>query len=192
MTQPATSLDATLAVAASVVEVLAQHGAEALIIGAMALAVHRYPRDTVDLDLATAIDPRELLAIAQELRATGLEVQVHLPDAEDPLGGVIDVRGEGADLVQVVNFLNPPAGGFPRLVADASATATPLIPGKPLKVVDLATLVVFKLYAGGSKSRLDVLELLARNPELDLEQLRARCREYGLEGELDGVLGMAR
>jgi len=190
MTQAPTSLQATLTLASSVVDVLAGHNAQAVIIGAMALAVHRYPRDTVDLDLATAIDPHQLDSIAQELLAKGYDVEVHKADGGDPLGGVIDVRAQGADLVQVVNFMNPPAGGFPRIVADAVATATTLVPGEPLQVVDLPTLIAFKLYAGGPKSRLDILELLERNAELDLEQLRARCRDYRLEGELDAVLGM--
>ncbi len=192
MTGFPTSLDATLATARSVIEVLKAHNADAVIIGAMALAVHRYPRDTVDLDLATAIDPQHLEPIAQELRALGYDVQLHEADADDPLGGVMDVRAEGADLVQIVNFLNPPAGGIPRLVAEAAATATTLIPGEPLRVADLPALIAFKLYAGGPKSRLDILELLERNPELDMQRLRVLCRDYRLDGELDTVLSMAR
>jgi hypothetical protein len=192
MTTVAPTLDATLAIAKRVVEVLKAHNAEAVIIGAMALAVHRYPRDTVDLDLATAIDPRHLSSIAAQLRADGYEVELHLPDAEDPLGGVVDVRGAGGDLVQVVNFMNPPASGFPRLVADAAASAIALVPDDPLKVADLASLIAFKLYAGGPKSRLDLLELLERNPELDIERLRALCRDYRLDAELESVLNPAR
>jgi hypothetical protein len=192
MTVQATTLDATLAVATHVVDVLKAHHADAVIIGAMALAVHRYPRETVDLDLATATDPEHLESIAQELRGLGYEVQVYPADADDPLGGVIDVRAVGADLVQVVNFMNPPSGGFPRLVADAAASATHLVPGGRLKVADLPTLIAFKLYAGGPKSQLDLLELLARNPELDIEQLRALCKDYRLDEALDAVLSMGR
>lgn len=181
--------EATLRAADDVVGALAERGAEALLIGAMALAVHRYPRDTVDLDLATAIDRSALDAVARALRDRGYEVEVHLPDAEDPLGGVIDVRAEGADLVQVVNFSNPPSHGFPRLVADAARTATPLGAGSAVRVVDLPHLIVFKLYAGGRKSALDILELLDRNPELDLDEVRALCRHYRMERQLDAVLG---
>ncbi len=190
MSGAGTSIDATLRVARSVAEVLAGHRADAVVVGAMALAIHNYPRDTVDLDLATAIEPRQLDAIAAELRALGYEVDVHLPDPDDPLGGVLDVRGEGAILVQVVNFSNPPAGGFPRLITDALRHGSALAPGESLVVTDLITLVAFKLYAGGAKSKLDILELLERNPELDLDELRQRCRSYRLDRELESVLQM--
>jgi hypothetical protein len=192
MTPPIADIDATLDLARCVVEVLRAHGADAVVIGAVAMAVHRYPRDTVDLDLATAIDPETIESVARALRTLGFDVEVYAPDGGDPLGGVMDVRAPDADLVQIVNFLNPPAGGFPRLVADASVGATALTPGSPLRVVDLPTLIAFKLYAGGPKSRLDILELLDRNPELDMQHLRARCAAYRLEDELDKVLALQR
>ena len=64
------SIDATLLVARHVAELLGRHEADAVIIGAMALAVHNYPRDTVDLDLATALDPAQLDTVAAELRVS--------------------------------------------------------------------------------------------------------------------------
>lgn len=186
------TLEATLRVATDVLHVLKDHGADAVLIGGMALAVHQYPRDTVDLDLAVAVAPCLLHEIAASLAARGYEAVVREPDAADPLGGVLDVRGSGADLVQVVNFLNPPTGGFPRLVADAIATATPLTPQHEIRVVDLHHLIVFKLYAGGPKSMLDILELLERNPALDLERLETLCASYRLDRKLRSVLEMAR
>lgn len=180
----------TLHVVEDVALILEQYNAPALIIGGLALAVHRYPRDTVDVDLAIALEPRQLDAIAQRLRASGYDVEVRAPDAADPLGGVIDVRtSEGDVLVQVVNFSNPPTGGFPRLVADALATSMLLPESKGLRVVDLPHLIAFKLYAGGRKSELDILELLARNPELDVAHLRQLCESYRLTTELEAILG---
>jgi hypothetical protein len=126
--------------------------------------------------------------VAGSLAAKGYAVVVRDPDPDDPLGGVLDVRSPGADLVQVVNFDNPPSGGFPRLVVDALASATPLIAGRPLQVVDPYHLVAFKLYAGGAKSALDILELLDRNPGLDLTRLARLCETYGLSRELNAVL----
>lgn len=190
MTESEARLDATLRVAEEVAAVLASHGAAALLIGGVAVALHRFPRDTVDLDLATSMHPRLLDEVADELRSRGHAVTVHAPDAADPLGGVIDIRAAGADLVQVVNFHNPPAQGFPRLVADAAATSEPITSDTTLRVADLPHLIVFKLYAGGRKSALDILELLDRNPELDREHLRALCRTYRMERQLDAVLAL--
>ncbi len=190
-TTEAAEIEGTLRLAESVQQVLREHGAEAVVIGAMALAIHGYPRETADLDLAVAVAPSLLHEVAQALAVRGYDVVVRDPDPQDPLGGVLDVRSPGADLVQVVNFDNPPAGGFPRLVNDAVDAASPAIPGRPLQVVDPYRLVVFKLYAGGTKSALDILELLDRNPEIDRERLRRLCSEYRLSRELDAVLGLA-
>lgn len=187
---PDATLSATLKVATDVLQILRDEGFDAVVIGAVALAVHGYPRATEDLDLAVAVPLESLRRVAGELRARGYEVELREPDAADPLGGVLDIRADGADLVQVVNFDNSPAGGFPRLVADAFAAAEPLTPNAALRVVDPYHLVAFKLYSGGAKSKLDIVELLDRNPDLDLARLRALCAGYRLEAELDEVLGL--
>ena len=63
-------------------------------------------------------------------------------------------------------------------------------PGSRLRVVDPYHLVAFKLYAGGTKSTLYILELLDRRPTLDIEQLRKLCVEYRLDAALDRVLSL--
>ncbi|MBM4394234.1 MAG: hypothetical protein FJ087_00925 [Deltaproteobacteria bacterium] len=182
------TLDRTLRVAETVVEALRAEGADAVVIGAVALAVHGYPRSTTDLDLAVSVRRDVLHRVADALAAHGYAVSVRDPDAADPRGGVIDVRSQGADLVHVVNFDNRPSGGFPRLVDDALAEALPLTGDGVLKVVDPYHLVAFKLYARGPKSTNDIIELLERNPGLDRARLRAMCKTYRLEGALDRIL----
>lgn len=182
------TFEATLAAAERIVQVILDVPSEALLIGGLALAVHYYPRDTVDLDLATAMTRRQLQEAADRLRALGMAVDLHPPDAADPLGGVIDVRCEGADPIQIVNFLNEPAGGFPRLVKEANAAAREIVPGSPLRVVALPHLVAFKLYAGGRKSELDILELLDRNPDADIKAIRSLCASYRLAEAFDMIL----
>ena len=59
-----------------------------------------------------------------------------------------------------------------------------------LRVADLESLVLFKLYAGGSKSSLDILELLARHPEQDLGKLRERASAVGLLAQLERLLAL--
>ena len=56
-----------------------------------------------------------------------------------------------------------------------------------LRVIPIPQLVALKLYAGGLKSHSDIVELLRRNPEVDLEAIRETCRKYRLRG-LDKVL----
>ncbi len=184
--------EATLGAVERVLGVLRGHRVDAVVIGAMALAVHRFPRETEDFDLAIAVPPAELHRLAAELRTLGWDVAVRDPDPDDPLGGVVDILAPGADLIQLVNFDNPPAGGFPRLVREAASSSLPLATNSSLRVADLHTLIAFKLYAGGSKSNLDILELLERNQPVDLAVLRDRCESLGLVQNLERVLALAR
>lgn len=186
MTSPPT-LAATFELAREVAEILEREGLEPLLIGALALAVHHYPRQTEDLDLAIAVAPRELERLADVLRARGLEVELHLPDAADPLGGVLTCRRPGAFPVEIVNFDNAPAGGFPALVRDAAPRAELVGEELPLRVVSVVDLILFKLYAGGPKSRSDILELLVRNA-VDWDALRARAESYRMGPSLEALL----
>lgn len=178
----------TIAAAERIVEILARLGVSSALIGAMALAAHRYPRSTDDVDLAVGVEPRRLDEIACELRREGFTVEVSEPDAGDPLGGVLRVHAEGVATIEIVNFCNPPGGGFPALAELALRDATPHRPGTPLRVVALQHLVLFKLYAGGPKSKNDVLEVLSRNPELDLDELRDLCRRFRMDRRLEAWL----
>jgi hypothetical protein len=182
-----TRAERTLAVAERVRAALAEHGVDCALIGAMAMAVHNYARSTRDLDLGTATDPFRVLApLARELRAQGLDAVLNEPDHDDPLGGVVNVSGDDFDPIQIVNFLNPLGGGEnPGL--EAVQQATP-VPGTSFRVVDLPHLIALKLYAGGPKSKLDVIELITRNPTLDLERTRDVCARFGLGEALSSLL----
>lgn len=175
----------TLAVAEKLARLLARSGVDSALIGAVALAVHRYPRSTEDVDLAVGIDPRRLEELARELRCEGFLTEVSPPDHLDPLGGVLRVHAEGVERVEIVNFCNPPAGGFPALIESALREAMPLRERASLRVVTLQHLILFKLYAGGVKSKNDVLELMSRNPELDLNELRGACRRFRMDRRLE-------
>lgn len=64
--------DRTIATAVRVAEVLHQHEVDAVVIGAIALAVHGYPRATSDIDLAVNTNPFESLREVQRtLRGEG-------------------------------------------------------------------------------------------------------------------------
>jgi len=180
--------DATLELASKVTGALATQGVETVVIGALAMAAHRYARATEDLDLAVAVEPSQMRVLAQVLRGTGLEVELREPDPQDPLGGVMDIHAPGADRVHVVNFDNSPAGGFPRLVRDALASSMPLEPGSNLRITGLFPLIGFKLYAGGEGSRSDLQHLLKRNEPVDLPALRTWCAERRLSRQLEDVL----
>lgn len=167
-----------LTAAERVVEILKRHQVEAVVIGAAALAAYHYIRHTRDLDLGVNADVRTLRDVVTSLRQAGFTAELREPDGADPLGGVIDVTG-GFGLLQIVSF----AGRFPAVIEDALRAATVVVrPGSPLKLVPLPQLIALKLYAGGLQSKVDILELLKRNPEADRDEIRAACKRYRLQG----------
>ncbi len=186
----ANRFDETLKLAERAAEILREEGIETVVIGALALAAHNYPRATEDVDLAISTPPLTMRRLADRFRREGWLVDLREPDGDDPLGGVIDVRAAAADLVQVVNFDNAPASGFPRLVREALPRSIPLAASR-LRVVDLPMLIAFKLYAGGTKSTLDIHALLERN-DVDRAALAELCASLGLSNELERVLAMLR
>ena len=165
-------------------------GVPCALIGAAALAAHGYPRATEDIDLAVATDPFSVLREAQQRIAATLPVEATLitPDADDPLGGVLSVTGNGFDPVQVVNFHNPLSVSRNPGAEAVHTAVRGIVAGTTLRVVDLPHLVALKLYAGGYKSRLDVLALLERNPDLDLSETQQVCARFGLDEDLRAVL----
>lgn len=167
-----------LEVAERIAGMLAAIGMPAVVIGAVALAAYRYVRFTEDIDLGILADLTQMRSLAESLKAEGYAVELHEPDATDPLAGVIDVSGPFG-LVQIISF----EGRFPAVIRDALAGEDVRIqPGGFLRITPIPQLVALKLYAGGFKSHADIAELLRRNPELDLEEIRATCRKYRLRG----------
>jgi hypothetical protein len=185
---------ASLALAERVATIARQLGVESALIGAAALAVHRYTRGTQDIDLAVAVLPHvQLVELARQLDAAGLRTSLRLPDDDDPLGGVLSVRSaqgdDSDDVVEVVNFLNP-GNPSPARVAAAIARAEPL-PDSPLRCVRIEDLVALKLYAGGFGDLADIVNLLARNPDVDVDALRATAAPFDTNGVLDRLIDEA-
>jgi len=179
--------DELLRTAEKILAVLAQHQVDAVVIGAVALAAHHYVRQTDDLDLGVSADLPKLRAVVSALRETGFEAELREPDGDDPLGGVIDVSGDFG-LVQIISY----AGRFPAVIEDAVRLATLVVrEGSPLRIVPVPHLIALKLYAGGYKSKADIVELLVRNPDVDLDEVRTVCARYRLDG-LEELIGESR
>jgi hypothetical protein len=107
-----------LRAAEDILGVLERHRVDAVVIGAVALAAYHYVRQTDGLDLGVNAETPTLRAVAESLRQLGYSAELREPDADDPLGGVIDVTGPFG-LVQIVSF----AGRFPVVIEDAVRAA---------------------------------------------------------------------
>lgn len=157
---------------------LEPEGMEFVVIGAIALAAHRYVRFTHDVDLGVNANPAQMKRILEVLQSKGYDAIFHEPDASDPLAGVIDISGSFG-LVQIVSFENR----FPAAIRDALAGEDIRTrPDGELRIMPIPQLVALKLYAGGWKSLADIVELLRRNPEADLREIGDTCRRYRLRG----------
>ena len=73
------------------------------------------------------------------------------------------------------------------LAAEETESTLVVREGSPLRLVPIPQLVALKLYAGGFKSKADIVELLSCNPQIDLNSIRAVCKKYRLRG-LENVL----
>ncbi|MGA0333580.1 MAG: hypothetical protein ACO3N7_04710 [Kiritimatiellia bacterium] len=153
-------------------------GLEFIVVGALALAAHHYVRSTGDVDLAGVVSLDKLHDFKDRLQQSGYDVELRLPDADDPLGGVLDIHHEEG-LIQLISF----ADRFPGVIRDALQEAKLTLSERgTLPIVPLAHLVVLKLYAGGLKSKADVVEVLSRNPDADLNAIEALCEGYRIRG----------
>lgn len=167
-----------LEAAERIAEMLVEQGIRSIVIGAAALAAHRYVRHTEDIDLGVNIAVRDFTSLADRLRTAGFDVALREPDGQDPLGGVIDISGPFG-LVQIVNF----GERFPAVIESGLADATlRMREGGSLRIIPLANLIALKLYAGGMKSKADIVELLRRNPAADRDHILGMCRQYRLRG----------
>ena len=119
-----------------------------------------------------------LVQTEQIVEILDYHVEYREADPDDPLGGVIDIITE-AGLIQIISY----AGRFPRVISDAlDHSPVELSPGSPLKIAPLIQLVATKLYAGGIKSKADILELLRANPDADLGAIEDYCHACCLRG----------
>lgn len=173
-------------------------GIETAVIGALALAAHKYVRATQDVDLATAVDVYPLLReLERKLRGTSLLVELRMPDEDDPLGGVlrvwerVDQDGEPFEPVEVVNFRNPHRVNVTP-AESAIRNAVPLDLGSSLRYAQLPDLIALKLYAGGTQDLGDIVAVLKLNPDADLDQIRARSARFDRRGKLEELIAEAR
>lgn len=172
-------------------------GIETAVIGAMALAAHKYLRATKDVDLATAVDIYpDLRDLRDRLGEMGLSTRLTTPDDQDDLGGVLrvwereDEEGDPIEPVEIVNFRNPYR---PRRSPGPNAikNAIPAGGDSTLRYVRLPDLIALKLDANSQKDFGDIVEVLKCNPGADLDEIRAVAGPFDRRGKLEELLAEA-
>jgi hypothetical protein len=134
---------------------LGRSGIAAAVCGASALAIHGVARSTYDIDLITT-DARALDdGTWRSLAASDVNVEIRRGDHDDPLRGVVRVTQDGQRPVDVV------VGRHAWQTAIVDAADPQQILGAPVRVVDVPSLILLKLYAGGPQDLWDIEQLMA-------------------------------
>ena len=147
--------------------------------GAMAIAVHGYPRATADVDLVSRLPLPEA---RKRLTDHGVKTTLKRGDVReadfDCLKGVL----EGIEF-DILPPLVP--------IDWENAVDVPLGRGETLKFVDLPTLIHLKLRAAGPQDVLDVVMLLQLHPA-ELQRARELATAYGLSAQLESFMESPR
>jgi hypothetical protein len=121
------------------------------IVGAAAMSAHGIARATADVDLLTT-DQRSLASDTWVPLEGTCQVDVRRGDHDDPLAGVVRFTRQGELDVDIVVGKH---AWQDECVQRASTSTAEQIP-----VVELADLVLLKLYAGGPQDAWDIQQIL--------------------------------
>ena len=142
-----------------------------VLVGALAVAVHGYPRATDDVDLLTKLDLREAQKL---LNSRGIETVMKRGDVLEGDFSCLQGTLEG------VRF-----DILPEIVALQWDHALSLsLGGTVLRVVDLDGLLRLKLRAGGPQDLMDAAHLILQHPDR-IAAAQEAARAYRLEDKLD-------
>lgn len=148
-------------------------GDAALLIGGLAVSAWGYVRATDDIDFVANVTVSE---VQKRLAAAGLASHVlrgNVLDGEIPWCVKGRIAGFAFDVLP------------PLVPIDFEQAVTVRLAGrKPVRVVDLESLLRLKLRAGGPQDLLDVAKLLRAHPEL-VGRVRTVAEKYGLWEQVD-------
>ena len=135
------------------------------LIGAAAMAVHGVARSTLDVDILVV--DRDLLLEREwrTMKREGIELEIRVGDAMDPLAGVIRLEGPEDESVDVIVG----RGAWEPVLLERATTAH--YAGVRLPAVDREGLVQLKLYAGGPQDMWDIHQLLMGATDADLKAI---------------------
>lgn len=147
---------------------------DCVLVGAMAVAAHGYPRATKDVDILTRVP---LIEARARLRRAGMAAEIRRGDLQEGDFSCIKGSSEGIPY-DVLPPLVPIEWERSREVRIGRST---------LRVVELKTLLALKLRAGGPQDLLDVAMLLLQNPAERRSALRL-AEAYRVRVQLESLL----
>jgi hypothetical protein len=151
-----------------------------VVVGALAVSFHGVPRSTNDADAAIWLSGtgKTESDLVVRIEADGLQVAVRHGDAEDPVSGVVVIKDQYQNTIDLIL-------GVRGLDADAAnrAITAPLL-GSAVNIMAAEDLIPMKLFAGGVRDLADVKGILqVSGQQLDMDLTRKLARRYGAEVE---------
>ena len=160
----------------AIARALDRTGARFIVVGGLAVVLHGYSRTTYDLDLVIQLEPRNIVAAFEALKALGYRPLVPITAEQFANEALrkswIDEKG-----MQVLNFNSDRhrGTGVDVFVTEPfdfddeynNAYLQEFMPGITLRVARIDTLVAMKRVAGRAKDLADIEELLSIKKALD-------------------------
>lgn len=150
------------------------------LIGGQAVNCWVRPRATADIDFVVLANREAIERVERQLRASGF-TWLQRTGGDQPSGPDF-VRMELAGTTTIIDFQAAKTEFQDNVVARAIS-----IGDEQTKVATPEDLLVMKLIAGRSKDGDDARRLVAL-PGLDLEYIRRRAVEWGVEDRLDAII----
>ena len=153
----------------SVLGILRDRGIAHGLIGGAAMAAHGVVRATLDTDLLVV----EAEVLQQDLWSgigADASIDIRIGDSDDPLVGLVRIRTSEETVDLVVG-----RGAWQRAIL--TRTVTVEVGGEEVPIVQLADLVVLKLYAGGPQDLLDIDLLLEGVDESVAKDVESRVAD---------------
>jgi hypothetical protein len=170
----ATGRGQSLLLLLDVVAVLEKQRIAYAVVGALAASVYGTVRATTDADALASVSRPKLAALGKQLRKAGLQAELRLGDADDPIPALLAIGDRFGNRVDLL-------GGLRGLDPDAYAR-TIVVPfsGTTLRIIGREDFVAMKCFAGGPQDLADAREAIkAAASPLDLDLMRRATRRFG-------------
>jgi len=157
-----------------VVQILRREKVDYAVIGAFALTVHGVVRATTDVDALLFTTPGRLAKLETPFRRAGFNVEVRIAEADDPVSGMLVLRD---DLHNRVDLL----GGLRHLDPGVlSRTLEVEFRDETLRIIGREDFIAMKCFAGSPQDLLDARSAYHAAPgPIDLDLLRTVSRRFG-------------
>jgi predicted nucleotidyltransferase len=165
---------------ADVAAYLRKRGTVFALVGGLAVSARGEVRFTRDVDLAVALDDRQIETLVRDLRAAGYRIEALLEHETAKRIATVRVRSRSGILV---DLLCASSGIEPEIVSTATVMQLPDVGDVAVaQVEELLAMKILSMTDRRLQDRIDARALLENNPGTDLDRVRLRLRQIRERG----------